>query len=200
MLRVIAGDLRGRRLHTPAGRPTRPTQGQVRQVLFDIVAAGVAGKRVLDLFAGTGALGIEALSRGAREAWFLERDSGALRCLRRNLEELALEGRAHVLATGVATGLKILEDQEGSFDWVLADPPYAADPGSWMARLARGGPGAVLAPSGTLVLESSRRRTIPEEIGGLLRRRSHPAGDAVLLFYGWEGRKDGETGDLSGDV
>src|SRR5499427_9858939 len=96
-MRVVSGELRGRRLLAAPGRETRPTSDRAKAGLFDWIGPRVAGARVLDLFAGTGALGIEALSRGAREAVFVERSRGALRALRRNLDELALGERARVL-------------------------------------------------------------------------------------------------------
>jgi 16S rRNA (guanine966-N2)-methyltransferase len=198
-MRVISGDLRGRILKVPPGRDLRPTQGHVRQVLFDIVGEAIVGRRALDLFAGVGGLGIEALSRGAVEVCFVERDPGALRCLRENLESFGIADRARVLPISVEAGLKILEKENAGFAWIFADPPYRLDPATWMRRVARLGPGAVLDAKGTLVFETSRRRPAIERIESLERVRSHPAGETTLEFYRWGGR-DGTNGDLPGDV
>jgi 16S rRNA (guanine(966)-N(2))-methyltransferase RsmD len=124
-MRVVAGELRSRRLHTVAGRETRPTSDRARAGLFDWLGPRrLDGARVLDLFAGTGALGIEALSRGASEAVFVERARGALRVLRRNLDELGLDERARVVEADLGRGLRTLAASLGTFDLVLADPPY----------------------------------------------------------------------------
>ncbi|MGH2897475.1 MAG: 16S rRNA (guanine(966)-N(2))-methyltransferase RsmD [Solirubrobacteraceae bacterium] len=131
-MRVVAGELRSRRLHTVPGNDTRPTSDRARAGLFDWLGPTVDGARVLDLYAGTGALGIEALSRGAREAVFVERARAAVRVLRRNLEELGLEGRSRVVEADLARGLRPLAAKLGAFGLVLADPPYA---GAALARL-----------------------------------------------------------------
>jgi 16S rRNA (guanine966-N2)-methyltransferase len=178
----------------------RPTQGHVRQVLFDIIGEAIAGKRVLDLFAGSGALGIEALSRGAATVSFVEHAPGVLRCLRQNLETLQLEGRGRILAAHVNQGIRVLEEAGASFEWILADPPYTLEPAGWMPRATRSGPGGLLARGGTLVVETSRRAGGPAAIAGLQRTRSHRVGETTLEFYGWEEREDDTKGDLSGDV
>ena len=196
---MIAGELRGRTLRTPPGRQIRPTQGHVRQVLFDILGSAITGARVLDFFAGVGALGIEALSRGAAEACFVERDPTVLRYLRENLEELGLTERGRVLGVSVEVACRILESEPEGFRWIVADPPYHLEPERWVRRATRGGPGVILAPEGTLILETSRRQVKSESIGRLRRFRSHTVGETVLDFYGWEGT-DGTKGDLSGDL
>lgn len=137
MLRIIAGTLGGRRIAAPRGRSTRPTREAVREAWFSALGPGVAGARVVDLFAGSGALGIEALSRGAEHVTFVERGRTALRALRANLAELELEGRSAVAAEDAGAFLERLPvpepDRPPPFDLALADPPYASD---WPARLA----------------------------------------------------------------
>ena len=117
-MRVIAGDFKGRRLHTPRGTRTRPTADRVREALFSMLG-DVSGARVLDLYAGSGALGIEALSRGAESAVFVERDEPALAALRRNLEAVGAD--AEVRRRDV---LGFLAHPEGTYDLVFCDPPY----------------------------------------------------------------------------
>lgn len=198
-MRVIAGDLRGRVLQTPRGRRLRPTQGQVRRVLFDIAGRAIAGSRVLDLYAGVGGIGIEALSRGAASVCFVERDAIAISCLRENLATLGLLDRSRILGVPADSGLRILADEAQSFDWIFADPPYATASAEWIERTIRGGPGGLLAPGGLFVLESSSRGEDLPRIGMLLRARSRRVGETQLDFYQWE-VPDGAEGDLSRDI
>ena len=121
-MRVIAGDFKGRRLHSARGTRTRPTADRVREALFSMLG-DVSGARVVDLYAGSGALGIEALSRGAESAVFVERDERALSALRRNLDAVAV--RAEVRRQDV---LRFLARPEGTFDLVFCDPPYDVAP------------------------------------------------------------------------
>ena len=181
-MRVVAGELRGRRLASAGDRETRPTSERVRSALFDWLGDAVVGARVLDLFAGSGSLGIEALSRGAGEAVFVERARGALAALRRNLEQLGLEDVGHCLAGDVRKVLARGAPAHGVFDLVLADPPYAGD---WGERLvAERGAGALLAAGGWLVVERSSARERPPRLFGLRfceeRRYGGTAFDAYL--------------------
>jgi 16S rRNA (guanine966-N2)-methyltransferase len=122
-VRVVAGAHRGRRIEAPRGRATRPTSDRVREALFSILG-GVDGLRVLDLFAGSGALGIEALSRGAAEAVFVESDPGAAATVRRNLDALGIDAR--VQRRDAFSWLEAAADGEEAFDLVFADPPYSS--------------------------------------------------------------------------
>lgn len=124
-MRVVAGAYRGRRLAAPAGHSTRPTSDRVREALFSILGAdAVDGARVLDLFAGSGALGIEALSRGAREAVFVDSDPRAVAAIRHNLEALGVDARVH--RRDALSWLGTAADGEEPFDLVFADPPYSS--------------------------------------------------------------------------
>lgn len=154
-MRVVAGELRSRRLHTVAGRETRPTSDRARAGLFDWLGPRVAGARVLDLFAGTGALGIEALSRGASGAVFVERARGALRVLQRNIDELGLGERARVVAADLSRGLRPLAASLGTFDLVLADPPYEGRAREQM--IGDEALASVLEPEAVVVIERSVR-------------------------------------------
>lgn len=122
-MRIVAGIAGGRRLQVPAGRKLRPTSERVREAVFSSLTSqgAVAGARVLDLFAGTGALGLEALSRGAREATFVEADPAAVAAIRANLAATGLAGGTVV----VADALRFLADPGGDFDLAFVDPPYA---------------------------------------------------------------------------
>ncbi|MFM8382265.1 MAG: 16S rRNA (guanine(966)-N(2))-methyltransferase RsmD [Actinomycetota bacterium] len=147
-MRVVAGSLRGRAIVAPEGHATRPTTDRVREALFNALASagGIEGSRVLDLFAGSGALGIEALSRGASHCTFVERDRMAVDAIRRNVANLGLSDRTSIVVGDVLSRLPALPPA----DLVLADPPYGfAD---WSVLL--GGLGSLMSTTGLVVLES----------------------------------------------
>jgi len=152
-VRVVAGEFKGRRLHAPRGVRTRPTADRVREALFSMLGDVVAGARVLDLYAGSGALGIEALSRGAESALFVERDQAALAALRRNLD--AVGANADVRRQDV---LRFLARPEGTFDLVFCDPPYDVAP-AVAAALSDSLP-ALLDEDARIVTESDKRNPL----------------------------------------
>jgi 16S rRNA (guanine(966)-N(2))-methyltransferase RsmD len=178
-MRIIAGRLKGRRLKGPPREGVRPTSDRLRETLFNILSARVADARVLDAFAGTGALGIEALSRGAARATFVERDAPAMRVLKQNVDSCGVQDVCDLIRgdfIGLARRLPAL----GPFDLVLLDPPYD------IQRLddVIGGAAALLAEGGLVVLEHSRRRAdVPVDASGLRRQRILIAGDSALAFY-----------------
>jgi 16S rRNA (guanine966-N2)-methyltransferase len=157
-MRVVAGRLGGRRLRAVPGSATRPTSDRVREALFSVLGSRVEGARVLDLFAGTGALAIEALSRGAASAVLVEQSAQATAVIRANLEALDLAAVATVRRTKAEVYLR--GQRDGSFDLVFLDPPYALPVGllaGMLVRLTRG----ALAPGAVLALESSARAEPP---------------------------------------
>jgi 16S rRNA (guanine966-N2)-methyltransferase len=151
-MRVVAGEFKGRRLHAPRGARTRPTADRVREALFSMLG-DVSGARVLDLYAGSGALGIEALSRGAGSAVFVERDRQALAALQRNLD--AVGAHADVRRQDA---LRFLAHPEGSFDLVFCDPPYD-DAARIAAPLTEALP-AMLGEDPRIVTESDKRNPL----------------------------------------
>ena len=172
-MRVIAGEFGGRRLRAPRGEATRPTAERVREALFSMLGP-LDGLRVLDLFAGSGALGIEALSRGAAGATFVERSPRALAALRANLDALGLRGRARVIEGDAVSALR----GAGEDDLVFLDPPYATA-ATLAGALARGLAG-VLAAGARVVGESDRRA--PLELGlPLVRERRY--GDTMIRIH-----------------
>jgi 16S rRNA (guanine966-N2)-methyltransferase len=180
-MRVIGGHDRGRRLQAPRGLRTRPTADRVRETLFDVLGPAVAGARVLDLFAGTGAVGIEALSRGAARVVLVERDQSALRALRANLAALgAPRAAARVMAGDVLHVLPELGAQEGPFDFVFVDPPYAtALAGRTLQALAA----ARICRDGTeVVVQHSTRTVLPVVPRLAAHRRPRQFGDTALTF------------------
>jgi 16S rRNA (guanine966-N2)-methyltransferase len=153
---VVAGRLGGRRLAAPPGRDTRPTSDRVREALFAILG-DLDGLRVLDLFAGSGALGIEALSRGASSAVFVERAPRAAQAVRGNLAALGLE--APVVRADARAALRDASARADAYDLVFLDPPYR-DAAAWGRELSAALPG-VLAPGARVVSESDRRAPLP---------------------------------------
>ena len=171
---ICGGRLRGVHLAVPPGLSTRPTRSRVREALFSIVAGRLPGARVLDLYAGSGALGLEALSRGAAHATFVERDPRALDCLRRNIAACRLAPEQHALLVTDAQALAATQ----AFDIVLADPPFALRDPLPPALLQ---PGALTA-DGLLVLEQPGARIAPLRLGTLALRDSRPYGTTSSLW------------------
>jgi 16S rRNA (guanine966-N2)-methyltransferase len=179
-VRVIAGVFGGRRLKAPHGQRTRPTSDRVREALF-MALEPLAGLRVVDLFAGSGALGIEALSRGAAQASFVERDRSARQALEENLRALGLEARAQVWPVVLPGGLGRLADALGAADLVLADPPYGGEPaGATLAALGRPG---VLREGAIVVIEHHAKDALPERVGRLERGRQRRYGETMVSTY-----------------
>jgi 16S rRNA (guanine966-N2)-methyltransferase len=185
-MRVIAGTYRSRILKSLKGLALRPTSDRLRETLFNVLGPSVSGARFLDLFAGTGAIGIEALSRGAAEIVFIENYAPAAKLIRRNLDSLAIRSGFTVFPTDVLRGLEMLatrlKDASAGFDFVFLDPPYAA--AEEYARVLKFlGAADLLAPGGIVVAEHRRSFDLPEEAGVLGRVRVLRQGDAALSFY-----------------
>lgn len=182
MTRIIGGQGKGRRLATPRGDATRPTAARVRQTLFDILAPELRGCRFLDACAGSGAVGLEALSRGAARVVFVDTSAAALESLRANLAALrAAGGEAQVLRQDARTALRALDEAGLCFDIVYLDPPY--DSALYEALLEELGRSSLLEPGGLVVAEHFHKRALPETIGLLLRTRQVRVGDHRLSFY-----------------
>jgi 16S rRNA (guanine(966)-N(2))-methyltransferase RsmD len=193
--RVIAGSARGTRLRAP-GEGTRPFGDRVKQTLFAILEPDLAGARVLDLFAGSGAGGIEALSRGAATAVFVERDHAAGTVIAENLTRARLADRGRVARADVLAYLKDRAAADGPFDLVLIDPPYA-ETGLMDAALARLGAAesTVLAPAAWVVAKHFWRSAPPAAVGLLASVRTRRFGETALTFYrpGAEPLRDAES-------
>jgi len=183
-MRVIAGSLKGRRLKAPTWPGLRPTSDKLRETLFNILAPRVEGAKVLDGYAGTGALGIEAISRGARAATFVDVDRRAEALVLENVTDCGIGNRCAIIRTTVVQALEKLPDQAGfePFDIVLFDPPYAPARRDDLDAILRGAAN-VLAPNGVVVLEHARRIAAPDTAGDLTRTRSTRSGDSALSFY-----------------
>jgi 16S rRNA (guanine966-N2)-methyltransferase len=177
-MRVIAGSLKGRRLKAPTWDGLRPTSDKLRETLFNILAPRIEGARVLDAYAGTGAVGIEALSRGAAHVTFIERDRRAQALIADNLAHCGVADGYAMIRASVSRALGDL--QPASFDIMVFDPPYTQLPDDILAAA-----GDRLAAEGVLVLEHARRRPAPESAGALVRTRQVISGDSTLSFYSW---------------
>jgi len=175
-VRVIAGRLKGRRLAAPAWEGLRPTSEKLRETLFNILAPRVVGARVLDAYAGTGAVGIEALSRGADHVTFVERDRRALALVAENIAHCGIADGYVIIRASVARAVDDLGAEP--FDIMFFDPPYGDEVDEVLAAA-----GERLAAGGVLVLEHARRRMSPERLGRLQRTRSVRSGDSALTFY-----------------
>jgi 16S rRNA (guanine966-N2)-methyltransferase len=174
-VRIIAGEKRGHTIFAPRGRETRPTSDRVRENVFNIVAPWVEGARVLDLYAGSGAMGLEALSRGAASALFVESDPDALRVIERNLDKLDL--RARVVRVDATTALTQESGAGRKYDLVLVDPPYDMTNYDSLARYLP----AVLADDGLVVLETDAK--VEPELPGLDVRTTRKYGSTRVTVF-----------------
>jgi 16S rRNA (guanine966-N2)-methyltransferase len=181
-LRVIAGKYRSRTLRSLKGQMLRPTSDRLRETLFNILGAQVSGSTFVDLYAGTGAVGIEALSRGARHAIFVEQHAPAVVLIRRNLDSLEIGAEAEVIGADVARAIERLEARRVHAQFIFLDPPYAAD-GEYESTLETLGESSIVAPEARVIVEHLRKRELPERAGDLELARVVEQGDAGLSFY-----------------
>jgi 16S rRNA (guanine966-N2)-methyltransferase len=178
-MRIIGGERRGRPLVGPRRAGIRPTGSYLREAVFNVLTPRIAGARVLDLFAGTGAVGLEALSRGAQTVTFVDRDVAAVRA---NVARLGFRGRAIIVRGNALRAPARLGAAGGQFDVIYADPPYGADlAGRTVAAVAAAG---LLAPEGVLLVEHHHKVPVPEAAGALIRRRDLRHGETAVTLYG----------------
>ena len=187
-MRIIAGKYRSRLLKSLKGDALRPTSDRLRETLFNILGADVSGSCFLDVFAGTGAVGVEALSRGAAEAIFIENHAPAAKLIRRNLESLGITRGATILAADALVALEKLAARHTPanppVDFVFVDPPYAvhADYTRTLEFLGSNS-AAFLAPNALVIFEHYHKFSLPETSGRLARTRLLKQGDAALSFF-----------------
>lgn len=182
MTRIIAGRNKGRRLKAPKGLEIRPTGARVKQTLFDILAPRLPGCRFLDAFAGSGGIGLEAVSRGAARVVMIDTSAPAVAAIRENVEATGAEGgRVQVFRQDARIGLAALADTGVRFDIVFLDPPY--DSGLYEPILEQLATMRLLEPDGVAVAEHFHKTPLPERIGGLIRYRQVRVGDHLLSFY-----------------
>ncbi len=182
-MRVISGSCKGRKLASPAGSQTRPTADRVKEAVFNILGQHVHRLKVLDLFSGTGALAIEALSRGASFAVIVDVSTRAIAAIRKNVIACGFETKTRILRWNILNNLNCLDPLEDSFDLVFLDPPY----GKGMAvptltHLIRRG---VLRDHAVVVVEHAAVETLPDSVGNLIQEDMRIYGRTAVRFYRW---------------
>ena len=180
-MRVIAGKYRSRRLKTPNSLGVRPTSDRLRETLFNILGPSITDSLFVDLYAGTGAIGIEAISRGAREVFFIDRDPGSISLVRQNLESLQICNGVEVITAEAEGGLDKLAARHLIADFIFLDPPYNDE--GCMEVLGYLDASHLIAPQGIVIAEHSSKLELPERLDRLERTRLLEQGDAALSFY-----------------
>lgn len=175
-MRIITGTRRGKKLLSLEGEQVRPTTNMVKEALFNILQFSIEGRRVLDLFAGSGQIGLEALSRGAREAVLVDSSRDALRVIRKNVEATGFGGQCQVVAADFAGYLRTRQEW---FDVAFIDPPYRA--GLLDQALALTAP--CMNPGGVMVCEHASKEAPPEEAGGFVKQKTYRYGHTALTVY-----------------
>lgn len=187
-MHIIAGRFRSRLLISPKGEITKPTTGRLREAVFNICQNSIEDSEFLDLFAGSGAMGLEAISRGARKSIFVDNNREAIRCLNRNIETLGIQEQTLVLFGDVLARLKALEGKNAQFDIIYADPPYgllATETITYGEKIVRLiDEGSLLKPGGTLFIEESLVAA-PQvfQLKTLLLKKSREFGHSILQQY-----------------
>jgi 16S rRNA (guanine966-N2)-methyltransferase len=179
-MRIISGASKGRKLATPKNQTIRPTSDRVKESIFNILRGEIEGKVVLDLFAGTGNLGIEALSRGAKKAFFVEKGRQALQLIQKNLIQLGLEERSEIIPKDANRAIGILNQRGESFDLILMDPPY--EKGLIKRTLMKLGSHPIYHKDSILIIEHDRREPLPTPMDRWNLSREQRLGDTVISF------------------
>lgn len=180
-MRVIAGKLKGHRLKAPRGRELRPTSDRVKEALFNILPHDLSGFRVLDLFAGTGNLSVEALSRGATEAVLIDASREAGKVIRENLQALGFSDKSRVWVAPVLKSTRVLSRRREKFDLIFADPPYEKD---WVGKALRAvAQEKLLGEAGAFVVEHSVREGVEKNYGPLMLCDQRRYGATLLSFF-----------------
>lgn len=180
-MRVISGEVRGRKLASFKGKKIRPASDKVRGAIFNILVSTFEGYKILDLFAGTGALGIEALSRGAKKVVFVENSPFALKILQKNIMLCKYEERSEIIKTSVERALKHLAKRSEQFDYIFLDPPY--EKGMVEKILKMLSQLKILKEDGTIILKHSGRELPLEEYGNLTLLKQRKYGSEFVSFF-----------------
>ncbi|MFH1305470.1 MAG: 16S rRNA (guanine(966)-N(2))-methyltransferase RsmD [Candidatus Omnitrophota bacterium] len=194
-MRIIGGKFRGRKIQDPHLKTTRPTKDRIREAVFNMIAAELPGARVLDLFAGSGAYGLEALSRGAKEAVFAEKNPLCADTIKKNIQSLKLDDCAEVLSGDAFAAIISFGEKKEKFDLVFSDPPYAA--GMTKKVLLMIYQYDILNPTGLLILEHTRSEGLPELTRGVSVIKQRTYGDiSISIFMKRHGKKSGLSRDF----
>jgi len=188
-MRIISGTSKGRKLVTPRDHSLRPTSDRVKESIFNILQDKLEGKVVLDLFAGTGNLGIEALSRGAKKTIFVEKRRQALRLIQRNLNQFGLKERSEIFSKDANRAIGILKEKGESFDLILMDPPY--EKGLIQKTITKLNSHQIFHKDSILVIEHNRREPLPRNMNGWNLIRQRRIGETVISFLTPQGEHSG---------
>lgn len=182
-MRIIAGKYRGRRLKSPPSAQTRPTSDRLRETLFNVLAPRIKGARFLDLCAGTGAVGMEALSRGAEHVTFVDQSRKMCALIEANTSALGIDEKEFTIVNADASEYlrRHAKKEQEPFDIIVFDPPYAADYG--IVNLISDTGGQLLTEDAAVIVEHHKKTSLPDAFGSLKRYRTLKQGDSVLSFY-----------------
>lgn len=183
-MRVITGSARGHNLKAPKGENTRPTTDRIKEALFSIIGIIDESSTVLDLFSGSGAIGIEFLSRGAGSACFIDSDSESVKIIKENLEKTKLIEKSVVYKNGVEKGIKTLGNKDMKFDYIFLDPPYNKE--LVMKTLENINNKNLLKNNGVVIIEHETRLDLPEKSFNLVKADYRKYGDTSISFYRFE--------------
>ncbi|MGB9627234.1 MAG: 16S rRNA (guanine(966)-N(2))-methyltransferase RsmD [Thermodesulfobacteriota bacterium] len=179
-MRIIRGTLKGRRLTAPKGYQTRPTSDRIKESIFDILGGEIEGRSVLDLYAGTGNLGIEALSRGAKKTVFVEKGTKALQLITKNLSRFGMAGWAEILPKDALRAIGILKQRGECFDLIFIDPPY--ERGLIQKTLMKLKSQKIYHEDSILIIQHNRREPLPERLSEWNLFRQRKIGDTLISF------------------
>lgn len=183
-MRVIAGTARGKRLKAPAGLHTRPITDMIKEALFNVWGQEISGASFLDLFAGSGSVGIEALSRGASRVVMVDHDKNAIQVIKENLANCNINSGYEVYRNDVFKAVKLLNRYQEKFDFIYIDPPFTDE--KIFARIMQElGELRLLAGEGVLVIRTKKSKEMAERYGHLLKYRLRTYGESCLHYYTW---------------
>lgn len=181
-MRIISGELRGRKLISPSLKVLRPISDRAKETLFNILGERVVGADFADLCAGTGSVGLEAISRGAKAVTFIERNERCIAALKENISRCRCKHQAHVIHSDVQVALRRLVKVGKKFDIIFADPPYKGQLALKLLHLLSQNL-SLLADGGLIVIRHSVKCSLPDECGLLKRLRAHRVGEGIFSFY-----------------
>lgn len=183
-MRVIAGSLKGRRLKPPRGIETRPTTDRVKESIFSMIHTSITDSIIIDLFSGTGNLGIEALSRGAEKVFFVDKNKNSIKLIKENIESMGLKEKSEVLFCDALRAIKRLASLPNKFDIIFMDPPYSK--GFIIPCMEAIDAERILNEDGFILIEHDLKDTLPNKVGRLTKRKEKKYGNTMISIYAEE--------------
>ncbi len=181
-MRVIAGCAKGKRLKAPSGNTTRPITDMIKEALFNVIGPQIQDARFLDLFSGSGSVGIEALSRGAQQVIFIDNNPGAVRIIYENLDNCGFGDDYEVYCNDVLRGLNVLHKNGAKFDYIYVDPPFTVE-GIFMDVMKKLDQVDLLQPQGTIIIRTRRHKELPQAFSRLIKYRHNYYGESAMHYY-----------------